>query len=324
MEPHSPQEPPVQDLQSLLITIFIFAAITAVVYNWLVSPILSLGDAPPPADRHVPAAARNRGAPAPHQHRSPQIRRRSAPDVAQDSEMLSLLTENTRCPPHIAPSSAGMSGTDGTSLLIDGMLPFRHGRASSHEQGTYDTGTVTQNRRERARLLAKVLALNNTSNGLLTIPSSSPPSRGSTLVVSICEEDVACPKSRRIIFLFATYYNLLVIVHYPPPSVGEDETCSKRLAEVVAKLHGGSGDEQSYNFILTPAILPEHRILASQSTTGRVAVVRQLTRVEFVLDFDLDVQTQLNRFGYRVFVYGKEIQLGDEKKTSLLGESLLL
>jgi hypothetical protein len=47
-------------------------------------------------------------------------------------------------------------------------------------------------------------------------------------------------------------------------------------------------------------VLPKHRILLAQTVTGRVALVRQLSRVELVVDWDKEVSSQLERFGYKV------------------------
>jgi len=143
---------------------------------------------------------------------------------------------------------------------------------------------------------------------------------------------VECDKLRRILFLLATYYNLLVIINFPPITE-EKENNDNDISAVIEKLRG----ERTMD-LLPENVLPSHRILASQSVIGRIAVVRQLGKVEFVLDFDEEMKQALNRFGYRVCVYGKVLQdskkqhqlsasstttISSSQSTSLLGESLL-
>ena len=66
---------------------------------------------------------------------------------------------------------------------------------------------------------------------------------------------------------------------------------------------------------LPEAVLPSHRIVAAQSRAGRIALVRQLGTVEFVLDHDQEMKNELGRFGFKVILYGST-----EKQT---GVSLL-
>jgi hypothetical protein len=68
-------------------------------------------------------------------------------------------------------------------------------------------------------------------------------------------------------------------------------------------------------------VLPRHRIVGAQTIAGRIAFVRQLGRVEFVLDRDEDMRTQLGRFGFRVLVYGDDGHVGNNG--SILGNALL-
>jgi len=71
-------------------------------------------------------------------------------------------------------------------------------------------------------------------------------------------------------------------------------------------------------------VLADHRIIAAESVTGRVALVRQLARrVEFVLDFDPQMKAELNRFGFRVMLYGNFDAAKQTNGVSLLGSSLL-
>mmetsp|Transcript_18488 Transcript_18488/g.26097 ORF Transcript_18488/g.26097 Transcript_18488/m.26097 type:complete len:359 (-) Transcript_18488:111-1187(-) len=341
-----------EDLESILITLGIFAIISVVVYYWILAPIFALGDAAqqPNDGRHNQQTAQGQG----RQRRQNQTPRRQNQNqvqmnVIKSSEVLSMLAASRKCPSHVSSASSSRTGIGGSALLVDGMIPFRHGHAALYEQSNFDTETITKNRRDRARLLTRIFALASTnsgsasaaassSNGNFSLSSTSPPSRGSTLVVSIPHYDVECDKLRRILFLLATYYNLLVIINFPPnngtsTNENNNDKDNTNISEVIEKLRGSSSDNP-----LPEKVLPSHRILASQSVTGRIAVVRQLARVEFILDFDADMKQELNRFGFQVYIYGKELQdlkkqhqsssssstkLSLSKNISLLGESLL-
>ena len=63
---------------------------------------------------------------------------------------------------------------------------------------------------------------------------------------------------------------------------------------------------------LPEAVLPSHRIVAAQSRAGRIALVRQLGTVEFVLDHDQEMKNELERFGFKVILYhgSTERQMG--------------
>lgn len=227
---------------------------------------------------------------------------------SEDSNIRRMLVEVGTCPPHVAENSQAYCRVGGANLLVDGLLAFRHSKAASFEQSmTPDGDILAQNRKDRARVLSQMLNLEEKDSS----SSSSPPQRGSTLVVSIPCAEVSCSKLRRVLYLFATYYNLLVILVVPP------STKTEELKEYITKLRG-SGNE-----LLGPDVLPDHRIVAASTATGRVAFVRQLVRTEVVLDFDIEVKNQLSRFGYRVIRYGDKKSTSDAKSVSQLGSQLL-
>jgi hypothetical protein len=132
-------------------------------------------------------------------------------------------------------------------------------------------------------------------NGSASTAGSKPPARGSTIVITISTKEVGCEKLRRSLYLLSTHFNTMVIFTDVSPDVSDLD-----LNALVVKLRGSNPSD------LPQDVLPRHRIVAAQSITGRVAFCRQLGRVEFVLDRDAEMQTQLGRFGFRVLVYGKD------------------
>jgi hypothetical protein len=92
------------------------------------------------------------------------------------------------------------------------------------------------------------------------------------------------------------------------------KTTEKDQVRLIAQLRG-SGDG------LTAEVLPDHRIIFASTVAGRVAFVRQMQRIELVLDFDPEVKTLLSRFGHKVVVYGQNV--GWSASGSRLGEDLL-
>ena len=124
--------------------------------------------------------------------------------------------------------------------------------------------------------------------------------------------------------LLATYYNLLVLVAVPAASEGKEFTAEDRARAVQALRGGTSNDESSHSQLLTPELLPLHRIVFTSTVTGRVAFVRQLQRIELVLDFDPEVKGLLSRFGHRVIVYGGDNDSrSNSSSVSKLGRALL-
>lgn len=277
-----------QAVSSLPVTVVIFGVISLVLYFWLLKPLLTPPVAPPEgttARRAVDAPARVAT------NTTPSRRSRNTPTKpTSGSDIRSLLEQNTRCPPHMAPASAKYLDTGGISLLSEGVLPFRHSRAAAYEQAS---SSASQNRKDRARVLSRILAMDNSSS---SAAGSKPPARGSTIVITISTKEVGCEKLRRAIYLLSTHFNTMVIL----TDVSSPDVSDLDLDALVVKLRGSNPSD------LPQDVLPRHRIVAAQSITGRVAFCRQLGRVEFVLDPDAEMQTQLGRFGFRVLVYGKD------------------
>jgi hypothetical protein len=271
-------------------TLVVFAIVSAVMYTFVLKPIFSAEAAPTVQHAH---AAAHRPAPTPAPP-PPRAAPRAMPPMVESEEMAALMT---RRPPH-------MQTTGSTSgVLVDGMLPFRSIKASTYEAGRDDPELLAANRKDRAKVLSKILSLDQTA---------SPPPRGTTVVVTIMEEDVQCDLARRVIFLLATYFNLLLVIRVPPI------TTDAEIKGLIANLRGTDSTQ------VPVQVLADHRIIAAESATGRVALVRQLARrVEFVLDFDPQVRTELNKFGFRVMVYGNVDAAKITDGTSMLGMSLL-
>jgi len=265
---------------SAMTTGVIFGVISVFLYFFLLKPLFSSGAQP--SATGAPRRPVVVGAPDSTQGRPPA-------SPANGGRGSSSWTQNTRMPPHASKADA---------LLVDGMVSFRHSTAVSYEVG-FDAEAIATNRKERARVLSRILALDVSS-------SSTPPARGTTAVVSIPVEDVDCAKLRRILYLLGTYFNLVVVL-----SVG-DAASPGDIDAYIAKLRGP--DPKA----LPREILPDHRIVAAQSRMGRIALVRQLGRVEVVLDHETAMKDELDRFGFKVLLYGDDRTTGASRLASRL------
>lgn len=245
------------------------------------------------------AATRQRGGATP-QGRPPQ-------QQAAGKSSAPIKSICTRVPPHLSEASSKITQAGGSNVLNDGMLAFRHSKVASHES-SLSADQQMKNRKERAKVLSNLLA---DSNGVV----SSPPVKGGAVVLAVPLEDIGCEKLRRVVYLLATYYSLLLIVTV------DSSFQPKDMKNILSRLRGADGDDNTT--YLAPEILPDHRITASCSVTGRVAFVRQLQRIELVLDFDAEVKENLSRFGYRVILYGGAFEKGVSDSRSRLGVALL-
>jgi hypothetical protein len=196
-----------------------------------------------------------------------------------------------RVPAHVAVQASVVS-ENGSNILHDGLVAFRF--TCSAAPSPQDDRL----RRDRAQLLARLLGSD---------PKHKPPKKGSTLVISIPIDTVHCPYQRYGLYLLATYFNLFVILvqsSTDPPSVQQ-----QRRVDAVMALRGdaqnASGDDgnDAEGCYLSASILPTHRILASMTVSGRVAICRQLQSVDVILDYEAEVQGLLSRFGHVVILY---------------------
>ena len=171
----------------------------------------------------------------------------------------------TRQPPHVATQAQ----EGGFNVLADGLVTFRNTHAAAVDTSAH--------RKDRARLLTRLVEVG---------PLSAPPSKGHTMVLSLPQDQLEDPTVRQVCFLLGTYYSLLVVVVVP-----DDGISKETRAELVQALRSP---------VVTADIIPDHRILFASSVVGRVALVRQLQRVEVVIDFDPEVHANLTRFGHTV------------------------
>ena len=273
---------PLADSSNLAITTLVaFGVISILVCVFVLKPLFSSGQREGREGRapQVGGATLTRDDRAQQQQQQQQQQQANQANHANQGSEPSTWPSSTRKPPHATKTDA---------LLADGMVSFRHSTAANYEttlSSTSNTDTVAANRKERAKILLRILTLD---------AGSSPPPRGVTVVVSIPAEDVDCDKLRRILYLLATYFNLVVVLSV------NDEATEEQINRLVTTLRGEDPTA------MPEAVLPSHRIVAAQSRTGRIALVRQLGRVEFVLDHEQEMKDELDRFGFKVLVYGGE------------------
>jgi hypothetical protein len=240
-------------------TLAVFGVVSIVLYVFILKPLALSGQ------RQARAPQTNATLPADAGRPVVSSQRRSEPSVWPSA---------TRRPPHASKTDA---------LLIDGMVSFRNSTAATFDATNADPDMLARNRKERAKILSRILTLDS---------GAAPPSRGGCIVVSLPADDVDCARLRRILFLLATYFSMVVVLSVDQ-SATEDE-----IKQMIVKMRGS--DETT----IPEAVLPSHRIVAAQSRTGRIALVRQLGSVEFVLDHEQEMKNELERFGFKVFIYG--------------------
>eukprot|EP00934_Nitzschia_sp_Nitz4_P003150 Nitzschia sp. Nitz4//scaffold27_size158506//114426//115547//NITZ4_002614-RA/size158506-processed-gene-0.26-mRNA-1//1//CDS//3329545530//3140//frame0 len=242
---------------------------------------------------------------------------------------MEVLEDCASRPSHVVVSSTKETiGLGGSNILNDsGLVVFHHTKANNlsmaanakessdkeEEEIAVSIPTSTLNLRpERAKILSRLCQIGGVQ---------PPPSKGSTLVVSISQKDLEDTDSitslNRILIALGTFYNLLVLVAVSDAFVesrqaseAEDGSSTlpldpiKRMSlakkVVVDLLRQENADKDALT--LSESILPSHRIVMASTVTGRVALVRQLEKVALVVDWEEDVQTQLTRFGYKVAV----------------------
>jgi len=317
-----------KDVESLYSTVIFFGLISVAIWFVLIRPLLPAA----PAEGEGAAAAGRRGA-EDGQHQRGAAGAGGAGAGAsqarqgQQQHSGAPRATCTRVPPHLSERSAKIAAPGGTNLLADGLLAFRHCRAASHEA----PDEQASNRKDRARVLSRLLLADSDGGGSAgggSSPSSSstpsPPAKGSTLVVSVPSSDVSCSKLRRVLYLLATYYNLLVILVVDGGGDGQlSNKARERHRDLILELRGGGAAAEDGE--LPVDVLPDHRIVGAGTVAGRVAFLRQLQRVELMVDYDPEVKSQLCRFGHRVVLYGQGDDGTERKKgeVSSLGSVLL-
>ncbi len=219
--------------------------------------------APVAARQVVPTTTSTPRTARPRTPRTPLVAERST-SVRMSEAAEEILSECQSKPKHVA-SSMAIVGLGGSNVLLNesGLVAFSHTQAASVVPT--DSSSLRQ---DRVKILSR-----------LCTGGSMPPTKGETIVVSVSQADTGEPLSR-ILYALGTFYNLVVIVAVDSEKV-----------DVVQLLRRS---------LLSEEVLPSHRILRSSKVTGRVALVRQLSKVAFVVDWDSEVESQLTRFGYKV------------------------
>jgi hypothetical protein len=210
-------------------------------------------------------------------------------------------------PPHLNEMAKSIASSHGSNILTDGLVAFKYTKAGATTTTTMDEDCTDL--KLRARVLSNLLKQSNTTTAAATTadtnhphpknsnhpnhPIPPPPAKGSLIVLAIRLE--ACPdvSTQRVIRVLASYYNLFLILAVPE-EIEENRQPLYKEEEELERIRN--------QWHVHVPMLPLHRILLSRSLTGRVAVARQLERVDLVVDFDRAMIHQLARFGHRVIV----------------------
>lgn len=220
---------------------------------------------------------------------------------------------------------------------------------------TTTTTTTTANtsiiQKRRAQLLSRLLLMvsppasttNSTSSHTHTQHQYRPPGKGSTISIAVQANHLQCPHLHEALFLLGTFYNILVIIAInqhqnndqeqhvtAQPSSSpdalrqqlyDDPTITTATKTTTTTRQPLSAQQQQlpqpqHSYSLTRDIVPPHRILVTSTLAGRVAIVRQIQRVELVLELDIAAQELLARFGHKVIVYGSGSNNNNTKSTT--------
>jgi len=209
---------------------------------------------------------------------------------------------------------------------------------------------VVVNRKERARIFARMFS-STTSTSATTAKSTStpskPPNRGSNIVITIHHTDVIttttasnnnnnCVDSKlhKILYLLGTYYNVFVLVDASDvvPEIVKDVQVKEYIDKIRTQLYtttttnnnSSSSEYRSSEYQLNEQIIPNHRIIVTTTSSGRVAFVRQLADTQLVIDYDVEgVVKELERFGFRTLCYPRVEGDGGGGGESSLGKFLI-
>lgn len=284
-----PQEDPTSNWTAVILAVF------SLIFYWFFLKPTAVNEPPPPSPNTSSRRLRHNSNNTPQ--RRPQApnntplvqpdRRLPAPQNLSENALAVLIDCQSK--PSFVTTSQDRVGLGGHKALMDGLVAFGHTEAS-----TYSTGNTSEGRTERAKVLSRL----GSSKGLSL---TAPPSKGSTMVVNLPfwtdkDENNDASKLQQILRVLGSYYNLIVIGSMDPSkpapsSLKEEQEQQESLQRLLY-----SDD------VLNESILPSHRILLAASKVGRIALVRQLVKVELVVDYQSEVQTELGRFGYKVAI----------------------
>lgn len=264
-------------------TALLFAVISFILYWLFLRPTAAPADprTATPATTTTTSTPRTvRPRPRPVPPEAPHVAPTPATMMLSDAAV-EILNECQAKPSHVV-TSISATGLGGSNVILSesGLVAFSHTQAAS----VVALDAAAAVRQERAKILSRLCA----GGGV-----SPPPSKGSTLVLSISQADMNHADTlRRVLYALGTFYNLVVIVAVGDGSSSKSEKDLK--SSLVEQLL------QSTDTRLTEQVLPLHRVILASTVTGRVALVRQLNKVAMVVDWDPEVETQLKRFGYKV------------------------
>ena len=198
-------------LQDSLTSLVVLGAITFIFYFLMLKPLL--GPHPPPRN----------------DRRNDRQQRRRA--TAEDKSGMSNM-KPVQCPAHVSEASAKIAMPGGRNLLSDGIVAFRHGTAATFEASNLSQEEIAANRKERAKVLARLLALDTRNSSGSSSATAAPPPRGSTIVVTIRPSELSQPTSenpiRRLLYLLGTNYALMLLID--TSTNNDDENLRKEIA----------------------------------------------------------------------------------------------
>lgn len=284
---------------SFYITIFLFAVISFLLYKFVLSP--------------APTEPQTRIA---NSTSSTVVTQRNAPRANLSSSTGSSANISNdeyfsygknRHPTHFIPPEKWDKSTSLSKYLLQGIVPFRSTPANGYETRLQKDSLsaddlVVVNRKERARIFARLFSLTASEDG----SKKPPPNRGANIVVTVYPHDASCDKLQKALMLLGTYYNLFVMVDGSEVFLGKQQKDQRdyvcKFREEMLNTNKEVAASESF-YKLNSQVLPPHRIVFSATTAGRVAFVRQLNGVELVVDGEVKVTRELERFGHRVLVY---------------------
>jgi hypothetical protein len=315
-----PDPAPSTSSSTLCITVLLFAAISFLVYKFILSaPLETQTQAIAPSSGTVVTPQRNAAASTSAAPRASRTINSSSGDNSSDDY---FNYGTNRHPSHlIPPEKWDKSTTSLTKYLLNGIVPFRSTPANGYEtrlqKELLSNDLIVTNRKNRARIFARLFSLTATDDGV----KKPPPNRGANIVVTVYPSDASCDKLQKALMLLGTYYNLFVLVDASDlgdKSMKEQREFVKTFREEMIHINTQQTKAES-SHQLNDQILPLHRIVFLSTTAGRVAFVRQLNGVELVVDGEEKVTKELSRFGHRVLVYPK----GGGGESSALGKFLI-
>lgn len=204
----------------------------------------------------------------------------------QDDEGIhSFLSKCSQTPPHHSGS------LDKSTWSHDGILSFKSTKAFTFEMNNSSEEEKLNNKRDRARILAKIFKVN-------------PPSKGSVIVVSVSSSVRSDRKVHRVLFLLGTFYNVFVLVQIEDARISNEYTTDKLLSEELVSTF--------YSYDLHDHVIPRHRIIPTKSIESRIAFVRQLPHCKYIIGSkgDDELMKQLTKFGNQVILTKIESLLG--------------